>query len=308
MALFPSVEGIITFAFYPYGFERASRAISTPFESGHKAVRPRHTEQVRRGQLTCRNLPKLSKERISAFFREIRGGGNIFQIINRVDAIVPPYFARDLSETGGGSLGSRTYYVVVTHANPLNTKETTECLEDSFLVAANKWLTVKSPDFPPGVSRANIYIGAAPGVVYYSGRSIVPLELWTESDAATTVNGDSGVGTDILFVVATTGMKIGDVIRVHDGGARQEDLIIKDLLSGPVRIQTETNLQFTHTLVQADPVKTKVGLSTQATPPTDNNFFDEQINVALAEGSEWKPVLTSAGVWEATMDLEEQLP
>ncbi len=306
MALFPSVEGVVEFAWFPYGFERASRAISTPFESGHKAVRPRMTEQVRRGQLTCRNLPKLSKERISAFFREIRGGGNIFQIINRVDCIVPPYFARDLSETGGGTLGSRTYYVVVTHANPLNTKETTECIEDSQLVAASKWLTVKSPDFPPGVSRSNIYIGSAPGVVYYSGRSIVPLELWTESDAATTVNADSGIGTDILFVVSTTGMKIGDTTRVHDGGARQEDHIIKNLLAGPTRIQIEGTLAFLHAGAQADPVETKVSLSTQAVPPTDNNFLDEEINVALI--NEWDPKQSSAGVWYATMDLEEQLP
>ena len=114
MALFPEVEGIITFAWYPYGWERVSNAYSTPFDSGHKSVRAGQTEQTRRAQLRCRNLPKLSKERISAFFREIRGGGNIFQIINRVDAIVPPYFAPALSNVGGGAFGSRTYYVVTT--------------------------------------------------------------------------------------------------------------------------------------------------------------------------------------------------
>ena len=163
MALFPEVEGIVTFAFYPYGWERASRAISTAFESGHKAVRPRMTEQVRRGQLTCRNLPKLSKERISAFFREIRGGGNIFQIINRVDSIVPPYFAPALSDVAGGAFGSRTFYVATTHSNADRSKETTQSEEDSRLVGAGQLLTVKMPDFPPGVNRANIYIGTTSG-------------------------------------------------------------------------------------------------------------------------------------------------
>lgn len=169
MALFPDVEGIIEFSFFPYGWERAHDAISTPFDSGHKAVRARYTEGRRRAQLTCRNLPKLSKEKISAFFREIRGGGSIFQIVNRVDTIVPPYFAPVLSDVSGGALGSRTYFVQTNFSNLDRSKATTPSLEDSHLTGASQALTVKMPDIPPGAVLANLYIGTSTGVLYYAG-------------------------------------------------------------------------------------------------------------------------------------------
>lgn len=306
MALFPEVEGVVEFAFFPYGWERVSNAISTPFDSGHKAVRPRYSEQPRRGQLTCRNLPKLSKERITAFIREIKGGGNVFQIIDRVNAIVPPYFAPALDNVTAGSKSSRTYYVVTTHSNADRSKETTASEEDSLLVPANDLLTVKMPDLPPGVVRSNVYIGTAAGVVYYSGSTLVSLDLWTESYGSTNVNNDSGVGTDILFVISTANMQVGDAIRINASGPREEWQIIKALLAGPVRIQIEGTLAYTHTLGDADAVAVVIGDSNMGAPPTDNNFFNEEINVALM--NEWKPVLTSPGVWAGTLDLEEELP
>lgn len=81
---------------------------------------------------------------------------------------------------------------------------------------------------------------------------------------------------------------------------------MKALLTGPTRLQIEGTLAFTHTLAQADPVAVVINNTNFAQPPTDNDFFDEQINVALM--NEWKPILTSPGVWAATLNLEEQLP
>lgn len=310
MALLPDVEGIIEFSWFPYGFERASRAISTTFESGHKAVRARHTEQVRRGQLTCRNLPRASKNAFTAFFREIRGGGNIFQIIDRVNDIVPPYFAPALNDVAGGALGSRTYYVLTSFASLDRTKETEPVIEGetSRLVGANRALTVKMPDIPPGATFANLYIGTVSGTLYYAGSTQVGLLLWTQGFGTTNVNTDSGIGTDILFVASTSGFQIGDPIGIHISGAREEWQIVKALLTGPTRIQIEGTLVYTHTLAQADPVAVVIDNSNFASPPTDNDFTDEQINVALAPGVEWKPVLTSPGVWAGTIDVEEQLP
>lgn len=306
MALFPEVEGIITFGWYPYGWERVSNAYSTPFDSGHKAVRAGQTEQTRRGQLSCRNLPKLSKERISAFFREIRGGGNVFQIINRVDCIVPPYFAPALSDVAGGALGSRTYFVVTTFSNLDRSKETTPSIEDSHLTGAARALTVKMPDIPPGAVLANLYIGTSTGVLYYAGSTQISLLLWTQGFGTTNVNTNSGVGTDILFVAATAGFQIGDPIGIDISGGREEWQIIKDILAGPTRIQIEGVLAYTHTLGDADPVAVVINNSNFGTPPSANNFLDEEINVALM--NEWDPKQSSAGVWFANMDLEEQLP
>jgi hypothetical protein len=308
MALFPEVDGIIEFSFFPYGFERVSNALSTKFEDGHKAVRAGFSEQVRRGVLTCRNLPEVDKDRITAFFREIKGGGSIFQLIDRVNNIVPPYFAPALNTTPGGALGSRTYYVLTSFSNLDRSKETapTQVGETSLLVGATLALTAKMPDIPPGATLANLYVGTSPGTLYYAGSTQISLYLWTQGFGTTNINSDCGVGTDILFVITTAGFQIGDPIGIDIGGGLQEWHIIKDLLTTPTRIQIEGLLGFTHTLIGADPVAVVTDNSNFSSPPSSGDFKGEEINVALM--NEWDPQLDTAGVWEGSVEIEEQLP
>jgi hypothetical protein len=305
--IFPDVSGTIEFSFFPVAIEEVWNPIRTAFESGHVAVRPRHTMRRRRIRWSCPVLDPPDLQKIMGFLTDRKGGGNWFFIQNRDPIFIwPPYDVPNLATVGGGSLGSRTYFVVIAYANADGTLVTTASLEDSQLVPASSYLRITMPDFPPNVDRANIYIGTSTGVVYYSGYSATPLGIWDETDAATTVNADSGVGTDIIFVASTTNFKIGDTIRLDDAGARQEDQIILDILAGPARLQIEGTLGFTHTGAQADPVETKVGLSTQAAPATENNFQPELIKVVLV--NEPTPVLRSATVWSLTLEMEEILP
>ena len=310
MALFPEVDGIIEFSWFPFGWERSSRALSTKFVSGHKAVRAQQTEQTRRGEFRCGNMSRQDKNRITAFFREIKGGGNIFQFIDRVNDVVPPYFAPALNDVAGGALGSRTYYVLTTFSNLDRSRETdpTQVGETSRLVGASRALTVKMPDIPPGATLANLYVGTAPGTLYYAGSTQVSLLLWTQGFGTTNVNVDSLIGTDIIFVPSTAGFQIGDPIGLDIGGGQEEWQIVKALLTTPTRIQIEGLLASTHTGAGANPVAVVIDNSNYASPPTDNNFTDEEINVALAEGSEWKPMLDTAGVWQGSFVVEEQLP
>lgn len=308
MALFPEVDGIIEFSWFPYGWERVSNAFSTPFDSGHKAVRPGYSEQVRRGRFTCGNLPEADKDRVSAFFREIKGGGNIFQFKDRVNNIVPPYFAPALNDVAGGALGSRTYYVLTSFSNLDRSLETapTQVGETSHLTGASRALEVKMPDIPPGAVLANLYIGTSSGVLYYSGSTQISLLLWEQGFGTTNVNSDSGIGTDIIFVTSTTGFQIGDPIGLDIAGGQEEWQIVKALLTTPTRIQIEGTLASTHTLAGANPVAVVIANANFSGPPSSNNFKGEEINVALM--NEWKPVLDKAGKWIGTVDVEEQLP
>ncbi len=303
---FPEVDGIIEFASYPWDEEDTYEAEQTTFESGHIQARSRRSMRRRRFRLIAKYLRPLDTERIMGFLNDIKGGGNFFYIDDRVNPVWPPYIAPTIIGVGGGTMGSRTYYVKTAFANTAGTQITTPSQEASVLVPASFVLRVTVNDFPPGVDRVNIYIGTASGVNYFSGYSTTPLGFWTESIGSTTVNTDSPLGTDIVFVASTTDFKVGDTIRLHDGGARQEDQIVKAILSGPTRIQIEGTLTFTHTLAQADPVEAKVGLSTQAVPVTTNGMTPQEVKVLLQ--NEPRPKLMAAKVYSISLDLVELLP
>lgn len=307
--IFPDISGTIEFAFFPLDQEEVWDPIRTPFESGHIQVRPRHTMRRRRIQWVCRVLDPIDLQRVMGFLVDRKGGGNWFFIQNRNPQYIwPPYDARPLADVAGGTKGGRTLFVQIAYANLAGTLITTANVEDSHTLGASRQLTVEMPDFPTNVERANLYIGTATGVLYYSGASFVPLETWQEDEATTTVNVDSPLGTDILFVAATTNFKQGNSIVVDPSGVGggTEYHIIENILSGPARIQIEGTLANTHTAAQADPVNTLVGDSNFASPPTANNFAPELIKVVLV--NEPRPILISSTVYELTLIMEEILP
>lgn len=82
----------------------------------------------------------------------------------------------------------------------------------------------------------------------------------TLDGTATTVDQDSNSGTDVLYVAATTGLKVNGSIIVNRGGAREETAVIASISAG-VSVTLTANLTNTHTAVQADAVEQYVFLS-----------------------------------------------
>lgn len=84
------------------------------------------------------------------------------------------------------------------------------------------------------------------------------MELWVPITPVdhldTAVDQDSNSGTATLFVASTTGYAVNDRIIIHEDGAREEEAVIDSINAG-VSFGLDRNLAFTHTAVQADPVR-----------------------------------------------------
>lgn len=96
----------------------------------------------------------------------------------------------------------------------------------------------------------------------------------------TTVDQDSTSGTADLFVASTTGYAVNDRIIVHEGGAREEEAVIDSINAG-VSLGLDRNLTFTHTAVQADPVRR---IEHRARVDSDSTAGSTTLNVDTTDG------------------------
>ena len=89
----------------------------------------------------------------------------------------------------------------------------------------------------------------------------------------TTVNATSNSGQKVLGVAATTGFAVGDVVLLNSGGVRQELITVASIQAG-VSLTAVSNLQYTHTSVQADIVDQCQYSGKQITVGTDIRVID----------------------------------
>jgi len=71
---------------------------------------------------------------------------------------------------------------------------------------------------------------------------------------STTVDANSNSGQAVLNIAATTNLAANDVLIVDPGGTREEICTVLSVSAG-VSVTCTANLQFTHTLAQADTVR-----------------------------------------------------
>jgi len=74
------------------------------------------------------------------------------------------------------------------------------------------------------------------------------------SHVGTTIDQDSASGQKVLYITDTSDFEVREVVEIGFGTARQEEGIIDTIQDG-ISITLKENLQYTHTLVQADIVK-----------------------------------------------------
>lgn len=92
------------------------------------------------------------------------------------------------------------------------------------------------------------------GAIIHPGPHVALLSS-AAAASATTVNVDSAAGQRALNVALITGFAAGDVMVIGPGTAREEYARVSKTAAGVLTV--DDNLQFTHTAVQADPVRNK---------------------------------------------------
>ncbi len=296
---FPTLTASRPVIFFPASQEEGWHEIQDEMVSGHVATRARWSRPRRILRWTCDVLDETDKDLVMSFLygRQAKGG-EAFYFDNTISNVYPPYDAPTLSETAGGALGSRTYYVKYLWSDGTNT--TTPSQEGSQLVAANKYLTFTCITFPTGVTEARIYVGIVSGTLYRSGTLGTSDTTWTEATAATTVDSDSAAGQKVLKVTATTNFQVGDAVLINSGGARQE-LGYVDSIQAADSLTLESNLTYEHTQVQGDAVAAVMGNALASVPPTSNTLAEEMY--VILRGN---PVLTRTkmvNTWSLSFEL-----
>jgi hypothetical protein len=270
---FPTLTASRPVVFFPAQQEFGWHEIQDDYVSGHVATRARWSRPRKTLKWTCDVLDETDKDIVMSFLYDRQAnGGEAFYFDNPISNVLPPYDAPTLSESAGGALAERTYYVKTTWSD--GTNETTASQEGTQLVAVNKFLTVSVLPFPTGATEARLYIGTSTGVNYRSGTLGTTGTTWTQDSTATTVDDTSAAGQKVLYVAATAGFQVGNAIIINSGGARQEVGIIDSIAAG-VSLTLESNLTYEHTLAQGDAVASTVANSGGGAVPTSNTLEEE---------------------------------
>lgn len=290
MVAFPTLSSGGTFERYPVEKHFGWEHIIDDYDCGAVGSRDKWSKFRGLLRLTSNPLRDAEAHKILGFINDI--GSDEFTIPDLCIDVLDPYIAPTLTETGGGALAGRTYYVKQTWSD--GTNETRPSEQSTKVVTANNWIEVTmEKGFPGGVSQANIYIGTVSGSETFCGILSTSNGTWTEF--STTVDGDSNSGQKVLQVAATTGFAVGEMVVINQGGAREEAGTIATITAG-VSITLVANLTYTHTAVQADVVQHAVDDGSAL--PTDNTLEYSPTVIRVGD-----PTVRNAGPNKKKFDL-----
>jgi hypothetical protein len=295
--LFPTLTNSRPFASFPFEQEEDYGYLSTEFENGFQELAAQQELPTRRFVYASNCLSETDVGKVMGFLRERGSGGQGFYITNPGNVIWSPWDAPTLSQSSGGALAERTYYVRFSWGDGTNQTLCNQYGEGSKVVSASYYLTVTVPAFPKGVTQANIYISTSAGTEKYSALATTSCGTWTQDSASTTVDVESASGQKILKTTATTNFQVGNTVVVNDGGAHDAVYVIASISAGDSLTMT-TNLTYTHAIGEV--VATTVGEG--AAMPTTNAMSSEEIYVRLVGPA--KPVLVGRA-WALSLTLEE---
>jgi len=247
--VFPTLSK--SYSTFGYKIKHLWGTIVSPKASGLEGRMATQRQPQRRFTWPQKYLPARDCELVQGFLYGRMGGVEAFNI-TVFDKVWSPYDAPVLSQSAGGTLAGRTYYVRFTWSD--GTNQTLYSQRASLAVDANKFLTVTLPTFPTNVDYAYIYIGTVSGSETFVSK--FPTSGSTFTEAQTAVDADSASGQAVLRVTATTNFNVGDLIVIDDAGTGggKETATILTIQDG-VSLTLTTNLTYAHTQVQADEVK-----------------------------------------------------
>lgn len=165
------------------------RGISTRFEDGYIQTRPAWRTPRRRWTLNWRNAPATTAEQVKAFVRDMNGAGESFYYTVTASKLPRPYLGPTCSHTSGGSLPQRTRYAKYSWATT-GMATTVSVNSTSRTVLANYLLTVTVPEFPAGVTFANVYVSADDSTFNLQADTITTSGgMWTEPETGYDAGG-----------------------------------------------------------------------------------------------------------------------
>jgi len=151
---------------------------------GYDQVRPLLIRPIRTVTLSWEGANKATKDYIFSFFQGLAGSTGPFYWTPADKVPSPNGMTPTLSEVSGGSLGSRTYYVVFTWYDSVY-GETVQSQTASLAISANYYMKVEIPPFPNFVSSWRLYAHESEGSECLQA-TINSSRSWTQSSALAT--------------------------------------------------------------------------------------------------------------------------
>jgi len=147
---------------------------------GYDQQVPRLLRPLRRAELRWNAASDTTREYIESFIAAIHGTVGPFEWTPFDNIPSPSGMLPTLSEVSGGSLGSRTYYVVFTWYDTTY-GETRESGRASLNVSANNFLKVEIPPIPLQVEGWRVYVSETSGAEKLEATITSGARSWTQS-------------------------------------------------------------------------------------------------------------------------------
>ena len=198
---------------FPYSENRRILTDGIEMHAGYEELRPRRIRNLRPVPLTWKSLSEAEKDEIVSFIDGLEGTRGPFWWTPHDKVPSPNHSPPDLTQSSGGALSSRTYYVVYTWYDAAD-GETLQSEQASISVSANYYMTVEVPPVPSHIDGWRLYAHETSGneclqATITTGRS------WTQSAALST-----GTATPPSSNTLTTATKwvlaSGDIICQRD--------------------------------------------------------------------------------------------
>ena len=294
---FPTMTGSMVYPWWGSSTTDNWNQIQDSLEYGGTAIRARVKKPVRHWVWSAPRLKEEDFDAIMGFLRDRMKAGEVFYVDNPLADVYSPYDAPTLTQAAGGALAERTWYVTFSFSD--GTGETRDSQETSLTVLVNQQLTVDVPEFPNGVTQANIYAGTVSGTLYYVSKVTTSNSTWTEVETA--VDAASASGQKTLNVTSTTGYQIGDiiVIDVTGAGGGTEYAEVLTITAG-VSLNLVASLTYTHNAT--DKVNHATNVLGDAAPTS--NSLQEELKVMLERDPSW--TMHSPDIYSMTLYLKEQ--
>jgi len=148
---------------YGYREQHVPLTQTVRMERGYDQITTKTIRYMIRAFLTLKALNQDDLDKVLSFFQALNGALGPFLWDPLNNAASPLSISPTLSQVAGGSLPSRTYFVVFTWYDATTTFETKESARSSLLVDASKFIVVEVPAIVSGADSWRAYLSETSG-------------------------------------------------------------------------------------------------------------------------------------------------